>query len=492
MDIKIKVLDPAGFNTPALIVFLYENDQPVLKDRPELADFEPIIAPRLRNKDFQPKPQATRMLFSDSSAGPERIILVGLGEREKADLVVLRRAAAKGVREARSVGASSAVVLLPPGDQEHNAEAAALGAILGLYRYSELKTRKEDDETDLASLTIVPLADKINAALKKAVTIGEITGRAVNRARDLINRPANMVYPETLAEEAAGLAKENGLEINVMDEEEAKRKGMGAFLAVAQGSPRSGRVIVLQYHGATARTKLIALIGKAMTFDSGGLCIKPPDSMLTMKTDMSGGAAVLAVMAAAAQMKLKVNLVGVIPAAENMPSGTAYRPGDVLKSMSGQTIEVVNTDAEGRLILADGLSLAAEFKPKAMIDLATLTGACVVALGEKMAGLMSTDDDLAAALLEAGTSCGDPLWRLPLFEPYEEQIKSEVADVKHTGGRPGGSITAALFLKRFTHDIPWAHLDIAGPARSDKDQLDTPVGATGFGVQLLLKYLRNV
>ena len=374
------------------------------------------------------------------------------------------------------------------------AEATALGALLGTYCFSELKTKDKDKKIFPDVLTLaVPLDEKFQSGVESSLEMAVITAKAVFKARDLGNRPSNLLYPETLAEEALKIAEEAGLKARVLDMAEAGRLGMGAFLGVAKGSARPGRVIILEYQGAASSQKPIALVGKAITFDSGGLSLKPADNMGAMKTDMAGGAAVLNVLAAAAEMKLKVNLVGVVPAAENMPDGGAYRPGDVLKSMSGQTIEVISTDAEGRLVLADALTLVQkDYQPSLIIDLATLTGACVIALGSSCAGLMANDEDLATKLLEASRICDERIWRLPLFEDYFEGFKSEAADFKNSGPREGGAINGGLFLKQFIQDTTWAHLDVAGPSRADKGKPDIPAGATGFGVNLLLTYLRNL
>ena len=493
MKIVVKTADPVAFKTQALAVFLFTDDQPSLAGREELQGLADLIAPRLKSKDFTAKHLSTLKLFPSSTAGPQRVILVGLGDKKDFDSGKLRPAAAKAVQEMEGSQASSGAILLPPGEMPDLAEAAALGARLGQYKFNELKTKNENNKKPLQTLTLIPPDRKGRAGIEAAVAAADITAEVVATARDLVNRPGNIIYPETLAEEARGLAKKTGLKIRVLDEAAAEKKGMGSYLAVARGSDHGGRIIILEYKGAGPKTPPIALVGKAITFDSGGLCLKPPDGQLTMKTDMAGGAAVMATLAGAARMKLKVNLVGLVPAAENMPSAKAYRPGDVVKSMSGQTIEVINTDAEGRMILADALTMAEEFKPRAVIDLATLTGACVVALGDKCAGLMSTDDELAEALKKAGRASGERVWQLPLFDDYFDMLKSEVADFKHAGGRLAGTITAGLFLKQFVNPkTPWVHLDIAGPARMEKSTPDTPSGGTGFGVQLLLKYLREL
>ncbi len=495
MKIIWKQTDPAGVKAPALIVFLFSEDKADLKDRPELSGLKQVIGPRLKAGDFSAKHLATLTLFPELPAGPQRILLVGLGAAKDFKLEKFRTAAAKGLQASRDLGVKSAALVLPPVPENQAlpaalAETAALGARLGQYEFGELKTSDNDKKKPVEAVTIVSAEGQGRTGIKAALDFAEITADSIALARDLVNRPANMVYPETLAEEAVRLGGEHGFKVSVLDVAAAGKKSMGAFLGVAQGSERPGRIIVLEYKGGQAKAKPLALVGKAITFDSGGLCLKPPDSMSTMKTDMAGGAAVLAAVTGAARLKLKVNIVGVIPAAENMPDGRSYRPGDVLKSMSGQTIEVTNTDAEGRLILADALTLAREFKPTSIIDLATLTGACVVALGEKCAGLLSTDPALVEGLKEAGQKAGEMVWELPLIEDYFENLKSEVADFKNSGGRTGGTILGGLFLKKFVGDTPWAHVDIAGPARSDKAVPGSPSGATGFGVNLLLQYLR--
>lgn len=499
MNISLKTADPSEIRTPALVVFLFSEDDADLGGRPDLGGLKPVIGPRLKAGDFKADYLNTLTLFPGASSGPERIILVGLGPEKKYGREKLRSASAKGAQSARDFGVSEAALALPPGRAgleaaDAAAEAVVLGARLGLYDYSELKTKNNDKKKKpLKSLTVVRADRAGRAKIQAAMEAAEATADAVVFVRDLVNRPSNLLYPETLAQEATALAKADGLKIKVLDIAEARRRGMGAFLGVAQGSARPGRMLVLEYRGAGAKDRPLALIGKAITFDSGGLNLKPGESMSHMKTDMAGGAAVLGVLRGAARLKLKVNLVGIIPATENMPDGGAYRPGDVLTSMSGQTIEVTNTDAEGRLILADALTLAQQYKPWAMIDLATLTGACVVALGEKCAGLMGTDADLIAGIKAAAGSSGEMVWELPLIEDYFESLKSGVADFKNSSlSRYAGTITGALFLKQFVGDMPWAHLDFAGPARADKPTPETPAGGTGFGVNLLLHYLRRL
>jgi leucyl aminopeptidase len=297
--------------------------------------------------------------------------------------------------------------------------------------------------------------------------------------------------PKDLANEARESAKGKNIRCTVLDAEKMKEVGMNALLAVARGSDEPPQLIILEYRGGKKSSPVIALVGKGITFDSGGISIKPSEKMDEMKTDMAGGAAVIATVRAAAELGLPLNLVGIVPATENLPGGRAYKPGDIISSLSGRTIEVVTTDAEGRLILADALAYAARFKPAAIIDLATLTGACVVALGEHVIGMMGTDDELKREIREAADLTGERVWELPLWEEYHEQIKGDAADFKNSGGRAGGAITAAAFLSKFTGDTPWVHLDIAGPACVAKDKPYIPKGASGVGVRLLVQFLRN-
>ncbi|MDT8422108.1 MAG: leucyl aminopeptidase, partial [Desulfuromonadales bacterium] len=315
--------------------------------------------------------------------------------------------------------------------------------------------------------------------------------RAVMLARDLVNTPGNIKSPVYLAEQAQAAADQSTLQCKILGQDELTEKGFGALLGVAQGSVREPLLIVLEHHGAQKSDAPIVLVGKGVVFDAGGISLKPADKMDEMKMDMAGGAAVIGAMLAAALLEIPVNLVGIVPAVENLPSGTAYRPGDILTSLSGQTIEVLNTDAEGRLILADALTYAKRYAPEMVIDLATLTGACIIALGHHATAVLGNDQQLVQSLLTAGEESGERLWQLPLWDDYDAQIKSNVADVKNTGGRPAGTITAAAFLKKFAKDFRWAHLDIAGTAWRDQNQPYIPKGGTGVGVRLLIAFLQK-
>ncbi|MBI4593549.1 MAG: leucyl aminopeptidase, partial [Candidatus Rokubacteria bacterium] len=360
------------------------------------------------------------------------------------------------------------------------------GALLGAYTFDRYKREKSDKQ--VKTLRLVAPARAAREAGEGAQR-GEVFAQATAFARDLVNAPANEVHPTHLAQVATQIAREAKLKLKILDRAECEKLGMGAFLGVAAGSEQPPKFIHLTYTPARARRR-VAVIGKGITFDSGGLDLKPADGMLRMKDDMSGAAAVLGLMRALPQLKAPVEVHGLIAATETMPSGTAIRPGDVLRAMNGTTIEIGNTDAEGRLTLADALCYAtARVKPDEMIDLATLTGACVVALGPLCSGLLATDQRLADRLLAAAEQAGERVWQLPLIDEYREHLKSEVADLNNVGPRGGGAITAGLFLKEFAGTTPWAHLDIAGPAFSEKDLPLAPKGATGVAVRTLLTYL---
>ncbi len=309
-------------------------------------------------------------------------------------------------------------------------------------------------------------------------------------ARDMVNAPPTDMTPTIIAAKARAIARQSGLRIRVLERPQMQKLGMGALLAVASGSAQPPKFIVVEYRSG-GKKPFIALVGKTITFDSGGISIKPAENMDKMKDDMAGGAAVLGAIRTAAALKLPLNIVGLLPATENMPGGRAYKPGDVLRTLSGQTIEIINTDAEGRLILADALAYACSYKPAVIVDIATLTGACRVALGQEAAGMVGTDEKLKQRLREAGDKTGERVWELPLWEGYYDLIKSDIADMKNTGGRDGSVITAAALLSKFVEKYPWVHLDIAAMAWTDKDRPYTPKGATGIGVRLLTQFLRD-
>ncbi len=452
-----------------------------------------IIADMLKSGDFEAKPSQVSTIYGRTLAA-RRIALVGLGKKNELTPEKIRRAFAKVMQELRGSKVRKAAVSLDLSllnvRKEKVVSAAVEGAVLGLYRYSPYKTVGREELQDVQEMTIVP-DPKDYALVRDEVQKTKIIADAVCFARDLVSAPANEMTPSILAEQARVVAKRKNVSCRVLEKGQMKALGMNALLGVAAGSDQPPKLIVLEYTGGKKGEAPIALVGKGLTFDSGGISIKPAEKMDEMKTDMAGGAAVLAVIRAAADLKLPVHLVGLAPATENLSGGSALKPGDVLKSHSGRTIEVLNTDAEGRLILADALSYACRYKPSAIIDIATLTGACVVALGEEVAGMLGTDDRMKKALREAADATGELIWELPLWDHYHELIKSDIADYKNSAGRLGGAITGAAFLSKFVGEYPWVHLDIAGPAWTTKDRGYIPKGASGIPVRLLVEFLRN-
>lgn len=430
-----------------------------------------------------------------------RILLVGLDE--KPTLEMLREAAAKGAAKAEKLGATRLATTLaqivPSGYTLTQAAAAVVeGTVLATYRYEELKTATKKSEPPLAELTLV-LSDKpgVSAARRGADQALAVT-RGVTLARDLVNAPGNVATPTVLAQRALAIAERAPfIKVRVYDRAQARELGMGAFLAVAQGSAEEPRFIVLEHRlDQFPDQPPVVLIGKGITFDTGGINIKPSEGLHEMKDDMSGGAAVIGTFAALAEMNLPLPVVGLVPATDNMPDANSFRPGDVMTNMSGKTIENQNSDAEGRLVLSDALAYAERYHPHAIVDLATLTGAMVVALGRGLIGAFSTDTELLNRLKQAGEATGEPLWEMPLYEPYAKFLESDVADIKNVGPRWGGAITAALFLKYFVPEgVPWAHLDIAGVAWNHRERKPKPAyltpGATGAGVRLLIEFLQS-
>jgi len=423
-----------------------------------------------------------------------RVVLVGLGPKERCTPEHLRQAAGRAVRSVLRTKAVHVVLQLPATADDAGAlRAAAEGALLGAYRFDRYRTTGAEERGTLGRLTMaLPPGVRRTDALAEALRLGVQVAQATNHARDLVNEPAAHLTPERLAEEARRVAHACGLRVRVDGPEELSRLKMGMFLAVGQGSANAPRLIELGYlpKGKAAAARPLVLVGKAITFDSGGLSLKPADGMVEMKTDMAGAAALLGVMEVVAALKPPFPVVALLGAAENMPSGTAYRPGDVLTSRLGKTVEVTNTDAEGRLVLGDVLAYAAERSPAALVDVATLTGACIVALGQHVVGLWSTDDALAEEVVQASRRAGEAMWRMPLVELQKENLRSEIADMKNTGERPGAAIAAALFLREFVGSVPWVHMDIAGPSVSGKERGYFVKGATGVTVRTLVEVIR--
>jgi leucyl aminopeptidase len=447
------------------------------------------LAEFMTEAGFEGKADET-LVVPVAGLGAKSAVLVGLGDPQKVTLEGLRRAAAALVRRASKVKVVATTLLdAAPADtgREAAARAIAEGAALGAYRFLRYKEKPEAPVVE--QLLVLGKRDR---AVQAALEQGAAVARAVAWARDLVNEPAGTLTPSALAEEAARAAERGGLSIEVLDEVAIANEGLGGLLGVSLGSDQPPRLIKLTYEPDGRSRGTVALVGKGITFDSGGLSLKNAEGMETMKTDMSGAAAVVGAMSVLREAGVQAKVIAFVPATENMPGGRAIKPGDVLKIRNGKTVEVLNTDAEGRLILADGLSLAAEEQPDAVIDLATLTGACIVALGLKVAGLMGNNDTWVDQVRRAADRAGESVWPLPLPQEYRKDIDSEIADLKNIGGgRWAGALTAGLFLSEFTGDIPWAHLDIAGPARAQSDDGYVQKGGTGFGVRTLVEVLSS-
>lgn len=445
------------------------------------------LSKSIEMKDFRGARDETLHL-TGFAKGPRRMLLLGMGavsDRRSS----LRRAATLAARTAHRLGVGEMVWYSGQITPEET-EAITIGLIAGSWEYPDLKTPPPEAERkrplEKASI-LTNNTDDFRSALSNGQAIG--TGQSL--ARRLAMMPGNLCTPDFLVQTAGEIAARYGMGITVLGRREMEAEKMGSFLAVAQGTPQDPKLMAIEYKGGKPNAKPVVLVGKGLCFDSGGISIKPAQGMEFMKFDMCGGAGVLGTMEAIGQMKPEVNVVGIVGATTNMPSGTAMNPGDVVKAQNGKSIEIINTDAEGRLVLADCLSYAKRFNPDVVIDAATLTGACVIALGHTASGVFSSDDTLIAEILAAGKRAGEPGWPLPLWDDYKDLIKSDVADVKNSGGRPAGAVTAAMFLKEFAEGYSWAHLDIAGTAYSETDLVTIPKGPTGVPTGTFIEFIRG-
>ncbi|MCG6965622.1 MAG: leucyl aminopeptidase [Chromatiaceae bacterium] len=444
----------------------------------------------LKRQDFSADSGQLQMLYEPRDCAAVRILLVGLGDQKEFSARQYGLALVPAFQTLEKSGAADCLVLLPTAAEDDSTyrlvREAVNAAETAVYHFDQCKSEKKPSKRPLRRVDfLVHTRVQLNAGTR-AAEHGRAIGIGSRLARDLANLPGNICTPSYLAGQAQALARgRRKLKATVLGEKEMEKLGMGALLSVSRGSRQPAKLIVLEYKGGKPGAKPVALVGKGLTFDAGGISIKPAANMDEMKYDMCGGASVLGALAACVELDLPINVVGIVPSSENLPDGDANKPGDIVTSMSGQTIEILNTDAEGRLILCDALTYTERFEPAAVIDIATLTGACVIALGDQASGLMSTDDGLANELLEAGTASGDRAWRLPLWDEYQRQLDSNFADMANVGGRGAGAVTAACFLARYTKSFTWAHLDIAGTAwLSGKDK-----GATGRPVPLLSEFL---
>jgi leucyl aminopeptidase len=493
---------PAELASPLLVVQVFERDREPIGTA---ADIDRVFGGGIRrvlaSGDFAGRKDESLLLYpADASCRIERILLVGAGKREDFTAERLRRAVGVAVRQAEKLRIAHIGFALGHTNQlsEHigaflAGRTTAEAVILAAWDYRELKTQQEDEgrRVEIASATLFAIDDAARREYERAIPQGVAYGRAANFARDLAARPGNIATPTFLAEAARGIAERFGLQCTVLDRAAMKEQGMHALLAVAQGTAEEPRFIALEYRKGPADAKPVVLVGKGVTFDSGGISIKPAERMEEMKYDMSGAAAVLGAMQGIAELEVQANVVALVPSTENLPSGTALKPGDVIGSLLGKTIEIVNTDAEGRLILADALAYAQRYEPAAVIDAATLTGAVVIALGHHAIGIMGNDGDLMDQVRAAGLRVGERCWPLPLWDEYRPQIDSNFADVKNSGGRPAGTITAGWFLKEFAGTTPWVHLDIAGTAYRDEAAPYLRKGATGVPARLFIEWVRS-
>ncbi|MFA5309255.1 MAG: leucyl aminopeptidase [Dehalococcoidales bacterium] len=450
-----------------------------------------VIAGLIKQGDIKGKLNEVTLLHSLGKLPAERVAIVGLGKKKELTIDKVRGATGQACRYLRDNGASDiAAAVMGEGANGIKSDAAVQamteGALLGLYTFKKHMTKKDDAKKEVKTLTIYA-ASKDKA--EKAIEPGKVLAEAATWARDMVNEPSNFMTPSDMAAEAMKMAKKYGIKAEIFEKDKIKELKMGGLIGVAQGSQQPPRFIMLTYKGREGEGIDVALVGKGLTFDSGGISIKPSESMEDMKGDMAGGASVMGAMMAIARLKPGINVTALVPATENMPSGSAQKPGDVVTALNGKTIEVINTDAEGRLILADALSYAVKLGAKSIIDVATLTGACQVALGNICTGAFSNNQALADKVIAAGKETGEPAWQLPMFDEYKELIKSNYADIKNTGGRYGGAITAAKFLEEFVDKTPWVHLDIAGTSDTDKEKGYLVKGATGTPVRTLVSFV---
>ncbi len=498
MEILVKAGAIVKEQSDAIVVNLFEGAELDGSAKEVDAALGGAISELINGGDFGGKDGQLALLYSRGALPARRVLVAGLGKKDELELDTIRKAAGLAATKARDLGAKRITSVVHGGcsdtlDLSSRAQAVVEGTLLALYQYPAERQKPAEDKKELESLTLIVRHPESLEAVEPGAQLGQQLAEAVNMTRTLVNHPSNIATPTFLGETAEGVARDYGLKCQVFGREWAELQGMGSFLAVAQGAGQPPRFIVLEYDPGLEDVDTLVLVGKAITFDSGGISIKPSEKMHLMKGDMGGGGAVLGAMKAIGAIRPPVRVIGIVPATDNMPDGNAYKPGDVVKAMNGKTIEVISTDAEGRMILADALCYAARYEPAAVVDLATLTGACVIALGQGMAaGCFATDDDLRDQLLAASKTTAERIWPMPLFKEYSELLKSDVADMQHTGGRFGGVGSSAKFLQEFTV-YPWAHLDVAGMTYSENKSPNvyTPKGATGYGVRLMVEFVLN-
>ncbi len=491
MEVKVESTDLKKVRADAAIASIFEGTKELTGDLAAINEALGGMVSRLIEKgEIKGKLGETTVIHSPGNISSARVAVVGLGKRQEFTKDRLRRAIAEACRILQKKGVIKIAVGIPDVSAiditiDGNIQAIAEGAILGTYIFDKYKTGNKED-SKVENLEIVTSQKHSPALIESGVKKGKAVAEAINMARDMVNEPANNMTPQIMADTAKKIAEKYNLELVVLETDKMKEIGMGALLGVSQGSCQPPKMIILKYRGRESEDIDLGLVGKGITFDSGGISLKQPEKMEEMKTDMAGGASVIATMTVLAQLKPKINVMAVVPAVENMPGGGALKPGDILKAMNGKTVEIISTDAEGRLILADALSYAVKQGARHIVDVATLTGACIIALGKVCSGGFSNDQDFMDGVKVAATTAGEPIWQLPLLEEYKEQNKSDIADIKNAGGRDAGAITAAAFLAEFVGASPWVHIDIAGTSTSDKEYGYKIKGATGVPVGTLV------
>lgn len=481
MNLNIKNIKLVDCACEALILPFTEGDPGLYNDLPSVSK----LIKKVFSKEFHGKQNEAILIPAPDDIEPERLLLIGLGKKETLSAEKVRQAGGKAGTYLRDMGMRKAALSTHVLESLKMSPADFIeGSLLGLYTFT--KYVRDKDRKGIENIIIL---SKPSKTLEDKLRWTKAAASAVNFARDLINTPANDMTPSHLASAAVSLKRKN-LSVNVLENKDARKLGMGSYLSVSHGSDTPPKFIVLHYNGSKGSP--LVLIGKSVTFDSGGLSIKPADGMEKMKYDMAGGAAVLGVMKAVSELKVPVNLIGILPATENLIGGSATRPGDVVRAINGKTIEIISTDAEGRMTLADAIGYAERFKPRAIIDIATLTGACSIAFGNGAIAMMGNDRDLLDKFKESGNNIHERVWEMPLFEEYKEYLKSDIADLKNTGGKSGSLVSSAYFLYEFAGDVPWVHLDIAGTAWTEKEKPYMPKGASGIGVRLILNLIKRL
>jgi leucyl aminopeptidase len=496
LEVKTITGDITTVHTDAIIVNLFEGVKS-LRGAIYTVDkaLDKTITALVKQGEFKGKFNEINIVHSLGKIPARIVAIAGLGKESDLTLDRIRTLSAELCRELRKLNCRRIASIVHGAgiggiEPEAACQAITEGSLLGLYRFRKHMTRRDDDSEILEFLIVEQDVAKLSS-LERGCKRGKVIAEATNMARDWINEPANYMTPADMAKVAGELARKHGLKMTILDRDQMEKEGMGSLLGVARGSCQPPKLIVLSYRGDKKSSVVLGFVGKGITFDSGGISIKSSENMAEMKGDMAGAAATMAAICAVAQLKLKINITAVVPATENLPGGNALKPGDILKALNGKTIEVVNTDAEGRLILADALSYSVKQGFSPLVDVATLTGACHIALGDVCSGILGTSQELVDRLIKAGTEAGERLWQLPMYEEYKEQIKSDIADVKNSGGRYGGAITGAQFLAEFVGKASWAHIDIAGTFMSEKERGYTVKGATGVCVRTLVNFAIN-